>query len=61
MIHATPHRFHDSQSRDSQYHDKSAAIVAGILGGVIGHAASNNQHKCLDKLNPKSIFVLMTR
>jgi len=51
VIDATAHRSHD----------KSAALVGGILGGLIGHAASNNQHKGLGKLNPKSIFVLMTR
>ena len=28
-------------------HDKGAAILGGILGGVIGHAASDNKHKGL--------------
>ena len=34
----------------SRSHDKGAAIVGGIVGGFIGHAASNNKHKGLSTI-----------
>ena len=33
-----------------RYHDKGAKIVGGIVGGIIGHAASDNKHKGLGTL-----------
>lgn len=34
-------------SHDSRRHYKNSAIVGGVLGGVIGHAASDKNHKGL--------------
>ncbi|PKG97139.1 glycine zipper 2TM domain-containing protein [Paraglaciecola sp. MB-3u-78] len=42
VIHSTHRHSHDNRS-----HNKSAAIIGGVLGGVIGHAASDNNHKGL--------------
>ena len=35
------------RSHDSRRHYKNSAIVGGVLGGVIGHAASDKNHKGL--------------
>lgn len=42
QIRSTCRRFHDSRR-----HYKSSAIFGGVLGGVIGHAASDKNHKGL--------------
>ena len=47
QIRSTYRRSHDSRPHDSRRHYKNSAIVGGVLGGVIGHAASDKNHKGL--------------
>ena len=47
QIRSTYRRSHDSRPHDSRRHYKSSAIIGGVLGGVIGHAASDKNHKGL--------------
>jgi uncharacterized protein YcfJ len=49
QIYCAPGQIHSTfrRSHDSRRHDKSATIVGGVLGGVIGHAASDKNHKGL--------------
>ena len=45
QIRSTYRRSHDSRPHDSRRHYKSSVIIGGVLGGVIGHAASDKNHK----------------
>ena len=47
QMRSTYRRSHDSRPHDSRRHYKNSAIVGGVLGGVIGHAASDKNHKGL--------------
>jgi uncharacterized protein YcfJ len=47
QIYCAPAKIHSTyrRSHDSRRHYKSSAIVGEVLGGVIGHAASDKNHK----------------